>query len=68
MQTGPAVFNEMAKNNSRARANFNDSNLTQIIKSLELCLKTLLSRTQAGMGITVKLEEEEISRNHVQTF
>ena len=28
----------------------------------------LLSRTQAGPGITVKQEQEEISRNHVQTF
>ena len=28
----------------------------------------LLSRTQAGPGRTVKQEEEEINRNHVQTF
>ena len=28
----------------------------------------LLSRTQAGPGRTVKHEQEEISRNHVQTF
>ena len=28
----------------------------------------LLSRTQAGPGKTVKQEQEEISRNHVQTF
>ena len=28
----------------------------------------LLSRTQAGPGRTVKQEQEEISRNHVQTF
>ena len=28
----------------------------------------LLSRTQAGSGRTVKQEQEEISRNHVQTF
>ena len=27
-----------------------------------------LSRTQAGPGRTVKQEQEEISRNHVQTF
>ena len=31
-------------------------------------LFVLLSRTQAGPGRTVKLEQEEISRNHVQTF
>ena len=28
----------------------------------------LLSRTQAGPGRTVKQEQEEISRNHIQTF
>ena len=28
----------------------------------------LLSRTQAGPGRTVKQEQEEMSRNHVQTF
>ena len=28
----------------------------------------LLSRTQAGPGRTVKQEQEDISRNHVQTF
>ena len=28
----------------------------------------MLSRTQAGPGRTVKQEQEEISRNHVQTF
>ena len=28
----------------------------------------LLSRTQAGPGRTVKQEQEQISRNHVQTF
>ena len=28
----------------------------------------LLSRTQAGQGRTVKQEQEEMSRNHVQTF
>ena len=28
----------------------------------------LLSRTQAGPGRTFKEEQEEISRNHVQTF
>ena len=28
----------------------------------------LLSRTQAGPGRTVKQEQEEISRNHLQTF
>ena len=31
-------------------------------------LFVLVSRTQAGPGRTVKLEQEEISRNHVQTF
>ena len=31
-------------------------------------LSVLLSRTQAGPGRTVKQEQEEISRNHVQTF
>ena len=31
-------------------------------------LYVLLSRTQAGPGRTVKEEQEEISRNHVQTF
>ena len=28
----------------------------------------MLSRTQAGSGRTVKQEQEQISRNHVQTF
>ena len=28
----------------------------------------MLSRTQAGPGRTVKQEQEEISRNHVQAF
>ncbi len=31
-------------------------------------LYVLLSRTQAGPGRTVKQEQEDISRNHVQTF
>ena len=31
-------------------------------------LYDLLSRTQAEPGRTVKQEQEEISRNHVQTF
>ena len=31
-------------------------------------LHVLLSRTQAGPGRTVKQEQEEISRNHEQTF
>ena len=31
-------------------------------------LFVLLSRTQAGPGRTVKQEQEEISRNHVQTL
>ena len=31
-------------------------------------LYVLLSRTQAGPGRAVKQEQEEISRNHVQTF
>ena len=31
-------------------------------------LQILLSRTQAGPGRKVKQEQEEISRNHVQTF
>ena len=31
-------------------------------------LYVLLSMTQAGPGRTVKQEQEEISRNHVQTF
>ena len=31
-------------------------------------LFVLLSNTQAGPGRTVKQEQEEISRNHVQTF
>ena len=31
-------------------------------------LYVLLSRTQAGPGRTVKHEQEEISRNHVQAF
>ena len=31
-------------------------------------LHVLLSRTQAGPGRTVKQEQEQISRNHVQTF
>ena len=31
-------------------------------------LYVLLIRTQAGLGRTVKQEQEEISRNHVQTF
>ena len=31
-------------------------------------LYVLLSRSQAGPGRTVKQEQEETSRNHVQTF
>ena len=31
-------------------------------------LFVLLSKTQAGPGRTVKQEQEEISRNHAQTF
>ena len=31
-------------------------------------MQILLSRTQAGPGRTVKQEQEDISRNHVQTF
>ena len=31
-------------------------------------MDVLLSRTQAGPGRTVKQEQEEISRNHVQAF
>ena len=31
-------------------------------------LHVLLSRTQAGPGRTVKQKQEEISRNHLQTF
>ena len=31
-------------------------------------VQILLSRTQAGPGRTVKQEQEEASRNHVQTF
>ena len=31
-------------------------------------LYVLLSRTQAGPGRTVKQEQEELSRNHIQTF
>ena len=31
-------------------------------------LQILLSRTQAGPGRTVKQEQEEVSRNHVQAF
>ena len=31
-------------------------------------LHVLLSRTQAGPGRTVKQKQEEISRNHIQTF
>ena len=31
-------------------------------------LHVLLSRTQAGPGRTVEQEQEDISRNHVQTF
>ena len=31
-------------------------------------LHILLSRTQAGPGRTVKKQQEDISRNHVQTF
>ena len=34
---------------------------------IKVCFVTL-SRTQAGPGRTVKQEQEEISRNHVQTF
>ena len=31
-------------------------------------VQILLSRTQAGPGRTVKQEQEQISRNHVQAF
>ena len=33
-----------------------------------ICMYFLLSRTQAGPGRTVKQEQEQTSRNHVQTF
>ena len=31
-------------------------------------MQILLSNSQAGLGRTVKQEQDEISRNHVQTF
>ena len=31
-------------------------------------MQNMLSRTQAGSGTAVKQEQEEVSRNHVQTF
>ena len=31
-------------------------------------MQILLSNSQAGPGRTVKQEQEDISRNHVQTF
>ena len=37
-------------------------------RGLNKSVNVLLSRTQAGPGRTVKKEQEEISRNHVQTF
>ena len=39
-----------------------------IYRGVNKGLFVLLSRTQAGPGRTVKQEQEEISRNHVQTF
>ena len=39
-----------------------------IYRGVNKGLHVLLSRTQAGPGRTVKQEQEEISRNHVQTF
>ena len=35
---------------------------------IKVCTYVLLSRTQAGPGRAVKQEQEEISRNRVQTF
>ena len=32
------------------------------------CMQILLSNNQTGPGRTVKQEQEEISRNHVQAF
>ena len=40
----------------------------RIYRGVNKGLYVLLSRTQAGPGRTVKQEQEEISRNHVQTF
>ena len=40
----------------------------QVYRGANKGLHVLLSSTQAGPGRTVKQEQEEISRNHVQTF
>ena len=37
-------------------------------RGVNIGLYVLLSRTQAGPGRTVKKEQDEIYRNHVQTF
>ena len=42
--------------------------LPNMYRGVNKGLFVLLSRTQAGSGRTVKQEQEEISRNHVQTF
>ena len=47
---------------------FGDGYLWIVYRGANKGVHVLLSRTQAGPGITVKQEQEEISRNHVQTF
>ena len=42
--------------------------MNSIYRGANKGLFVLLSRTQAGPSITVKQEQEEISRNYVQTF
>ena len=42
--------------------------ITTMYRAEKKSLQILLSRTEAGPGRTVKQEQEEISRNHVQTF
>ena len=40
----------------------------QVYRGPGKSMQILLSNSQAGPGRTVKQEQEEISRNHVQTF
>ena len=42
--------------------------LATLYRGVNKGLHVLLSRTQGGPGRTVKQEQEEISRNHVQAF
>ena len=51
-----------------ARVHYSRATQSRLYRGGNKGLFVLLSRTQAGPGRTVKQEQKEISRNHVQTF